>query len=154
MSQHDTLVGGVGTVRVGDLEITITPLSQAEETLLDRRLMKAGADLAGDNYTRCAGVLKAAEANPADRLEMVKEIARVTIGQGDKEGKAPLSGSAFFEFRFGPDGLPIELLARGKRATPGLTLEGLRAVVTAANADEVAGQLIRVIEQKGPSGKE
>lgn len=147
-TQEERLVGGVGAVRVGDLEITLTPLSQSEETLLRRRLRLASAEHAADNYTRCRDVLDAAKDSPADRSEMLREIARLTVSEG--KGKLPLDGAALFDFRLGPHFLPVELFARAKKATPGLTLEGLRAVVTEANADEVAARMLEVIAAGDP----
>ena len=148
MTQEQKLVGGTGVVTVGELEITITPLSQSEESMLLRKLRIASAEHAADNYTRCRGILEAAKEFPADRAEMVREVARTTIAAG--KDKLPLDGAALFDFRFGPHFLPVELFTRGKKATPGLSLEGLKAVVTEVNADEVASALLEVIEGSDP----
>ncbi len=146
MSQQEKSVGAVGLIRVAGLEITITPLSQGEELLLDRTLRRAAQEAHGDLYTPCKPLLEAMRDAPADRLEAVREITRLTAS------RAGVSAAAVFDFRTSAEGLALEIFARGRRATPGLTLDGLRAVVTAANADEVAGALFELIEA-GPEKK-
>jgi hypothetical protein len=140
MSQPESSVGAVGLVRVGDLEVTVAPLPQAEEIALDRELRRAAEAHYGDHYTRCKPVLDAMKESPADRLEAVREIVRLAAA------KAPLSAAALHEYRISEHGLAIELYARGKRATPGLDRKGLAAVVTAANADAVAAALFELLD--------
>lgn len=140
----ESTVGGAGVVRIGNLLLTLTPLSLAEETALERLLRRSAAEAAGDNYTRCAAILAAM--NPTDRAEAVREIARRTMNAGDPRGLGPVDQTAYVEFRFGPQGLPLELLHRARKATPGLDLAGLRACITEANADDVAAQLLDVLE--------
>ena len=142
---HDTKsVGAVGLIRVGDLEITVTPLSQIEELALDRQLRRGAEAEAGDHYTRCRAELDAMRDFPGDRLEFLREIARATLR------KEPLSPAAVYEFRCSAAGVALELFARGRKATPGLALAGLRAVVTMENADQIAAALFELIEGGDP----
>jgi predicted ThiF/HesA family dinucleotide-utilizing enzyme len=136
----EKLVGGTGIVTIGELEITIVPLSQAEESILDRRLRKEAEKAAGDHYTRCLPILTAAKDSPADRLEMLREIPRMAVRRDS------LSGQAFWEFRNSPKGVALELFSRGKKMTPGLTQKGLESVITEDNVDEVADQIVGIIE--------
>lgn len=138
MSASET-VGAVGIVRVGDLEITVTPLSQAEEMALDRTLNRGAEVAAGDYYTRCKGILDATKDNPADRLEILREIARISIR------REPLSVAEVYAFRESPEGVAVELFHRGRKATPGLTLQGLRTVITEVNCDEVGVGLMELL---------
>lgn len=146
MSQHDKLVGGVGVVRVGDLEITVTPLAMVEERALRRLLLDRAAASATDYYTRCAKLLAAMKSQPVAYVEAVREITRLTaLGPAVSEAQ-------FDEYRDSPAGVAAELFARGRKATPGLTADGLAAAVTAANADDVADQMRRAVEGDGPNG--
>jgi len=144
MSQAEEKVGAVGLIRVAELEITVTPLEQFEELALDRELRKATEAEAGDHYTRCRPLLDAMPAG--DRLEAVREIVRLSAT------KAPLSEVAIFDFRCTPAGLAIELWWRGRKATPGLTREGLAAVITDENADRVAAGMFELLKG-GPDKK-
>lgn len=137
MSQSESTVGAVGMIRVAGLEITVTPLSQSEEMALDRALRKAAQEAAGDHFTRCKPLLDAMTAAQAhgDRLEAVREIVRMA---GRVE---PLSSTALWDYQNSAPGVALELYHRGRKATPGLTLAGLQAVVTEVNADEVSAAL-------------
>jgi hypothetical protein len=146
MSQSESSPGAVGLVRVAGLEITVTPLSQAEETALDRALRRGAEAAAGDVYTRCRAELKALESAPGDRLEFLRELARLAAR------KEPVSPVAFFDYRSSAAGVALELYHRGKRATPGLTLAGLEAVVTEVNADEVYAALQELLRGREGNG--
>jgi hypothetical protein len=143
-TQEQMLVGGVGVVRVGDLEVTVAPLPLSAESVLDRRLRRGAQERHGDYYTRCRAMLDAMADYPGDRLEAVREITRMTASG------AAVSAAAVVDFRLSPEGVALELYARGRGATPGLTLEGLKAIITEANVDEVAGQLHAAIEAGDP----
>lgn len=148
MSQDQQLIGAVGLIRVAGLEITITPLSEAEELALDRELRRAAEAAAGDHYTRCKPELDAMQKAGAtgDRIEFLRELARMSAR------REPLSDAAMFDFRNSPAGLVIELHARGRKATPGLERAALAAVITAAVADDVAIALMDLI-RGGPDKK-
>lgn len=146
MSQDAKLVGAVGLIRIGELEITITPLSQAHELALDRQLRKGTEAALGDYYSRCRAELDAMREYPGDRLELLREIARMAVR------KEPPSAVAVFDYRCSPAGLALELFSRGKRATPGLTLANLEAIITDINADEIAAALHELIAG-GPEDK-
>jgi hypothetical protein len=139
MNQSESHVGAVGLVRVGELEITVGPLSQAEELALDRELRKSAEAAAGDHYTRCKTLLDAAKDSPADRVEMLREIVRLTAT------KAGLSAAAMHDYRTGAAGVAIELYHRGRKHTPGLDRKGLAAVITEVNADAVAAALFELL---------
>lgn len=141
MSQDRKLVGGVGEVAVGPLVVTVTPLSQGDELRLRRQLRAAAERAAGDGWSRCKPILDAMTAAGAhgDRALAVAELVR------SAKRLEPLSEEAVFEFRAGPEGCALELFARGKAATPGLTLDGLRAAVTEANAPDVFAALLDAI---------
>jgi hypothetical protein len=139
MSQSEQAVGAVGLVRVGPLEITVTPLSQAEEMALDRALRRGAEAAAGDLFTRCKAELDALKESPADRAEFLRELARLAAR------KEPVSATAFFDYRCSAAGVALELFHRGKRGTPSLTLAGLEAVITEASADEVAVGLLELL---------
>lgn len=146
MSTAESAHGGVGIVRVGDLEITVTPLTIVEERALARVLRDEAEAAAGDYFTRCARLHAAMK--KVDReayLESVREITRI-VATG-----ATVSEQQLWEYRAGPAGLARELYHRGRKATPGLTLDGLRAVVTAENLDEVGAQLVAVLESADPN---
>jgi hypothetical protein len=145
MSQAEDTVGAVGEIRIDTLVITITPLSQAEELSLDRALRRGAEAAAGDHYTRCKPLLEAMRESPGDRLEAIREITRLTAT------RAPLSPAAFFEFRTSKDGLPIEIYARGKKATPGLDQKSLAAIITEENADRIAAALLDLLEGGDPN---
>jgi hypothetical protein len=144
LSSSQTLSGGVGTILIGTLEITISPLSQADEIKLDKKLRKAAESAAGDHYSRCKRELDAARDNPGDRLEMVREIVR----RADRREK--LGEPAFFEYRTGPEGTAQEVFARGKKSTDGLKLDALQAIITDENVDEVSAQLFEILENADP----
>ena len=145
MDQDKKQVGeAIGLVRIDAVEVTVTPLSQAEERSLDRALQRAAEADAGDHYTRCKPELDALKDSPADRIEFLREIARLSAK------REPLSLAAMIAFRDSPAGVAIELYHRGRRATPGLTLAALRAVVTDVNVDEVASALLDLIEGGDP----
>lgn len=147
MSQSEKQVGAIGLVRVGSLEITITPLSQADEMAFDRELRAAAGKAAGDYFTRCKPELDAMAAAGAtgDRVEFLREIARMA---GRKES---LSAVALWDFQNSAAGLPIELWWRGRKATPGLDRAGLAAVITDANADEIAAGLRELLKGDDPN---
>lgn len=147
--QDRTTVGGVGEVAVGPLSVTVTPLSQGDELRLARQLRAEAERLAGDGWTRCRPMLDAMSAAGAhaDRMHAVAELVR------SAKQKEPLSERAVFEFRSSAAGVVIELFARGKAATPGLTLDGLRAVVTEANAPDVFAAMMEVIQGGEPDAK-
>ena len=145
MGPAEAAAGGVGVVRVGDLLVTVTPLTLVEERALARLLRAEAEKHSADYFTRCAKLLQAMKAQPAAYLEAVREIVRLTA-----TGPA-VSDEQFVEFRASPAGLAHELYARGKKATPGLTREGLAAVVTDANCDDVGGQMVAVIEAGLPN---
>lgn len=137
--------GPVGAVRAGELLITITPLDMTGERALRRLLARAAAEAAGDYFTRCAKLLHAMRAVPGAYLEAVREITRLTA-----TGPA-VSDEQLFEFRQSPAGAALELFHRGRRATQGLTHEGLAAVITDANVDAVLGQLEAVLAGPDPN---
>jgi hypothetical protein len=145
MSAADRIVGGTGVVRVGPLEVTVTPLTMNEERALRRQLRAAAEAAATDHFTRCAKLLAAMRSQPAAYAEAVREIVRLTA-----TGPA-VSDEQFFEYRNSPAGVARELFARGKRATPGLDADGLAAVITDANVDDVIEQLTAVIEAGDPN---
>ena len=132
MSQPVT--GPVGVVAVGDLKITVTPLGMAGERALDRLLAKGAEESAADHFSkpRMKKLLGAMQGTPA-YSEAVREITRQTIG--------PVSAAQIGEYRDSPAGVALELFHRGRKATEGLTLAGLVAVITEANVDDVLMQL-------------
>ncbi|HEY1191307.1 MAG TPA: hypothetical protein VGE74_26975, partial [Gemmata sp.] len=109
------------------------------ERALRRALLKAAEEHTGDYFTRCGKLLKAMQAVPAAYLEAVREITRLTA-----TGPA-VSEEQFFEFRQSPAGVALELFHRGRKATPGLTADGLASIITDANVDEVFEQLQAVL---------
>jgi hypothetical protein len=147
--QDRTTVGGVGEVAVGPLLVTVTPLSQGDELRLSRQLRAEAERLAGDGWTRCRAMLEAmTEAGAhADRMHAVAELVR------SAKRKEPLSDEAVFDYRSSAAGVALELFARGKAATPGLTLDGLRAAVTEANAPDVFAAMMEVIQGGEPDAK-
>lgn len=145
MATADKTVGGVGVVRVGNLEITITPLTMVEERALRRQLRKAAEEEATDYFTRCAAMLAAMKSQPAAYMEAVREITRLTA-TGLK-----VSDEQFFEFRDSPAGVARELFARGKKATPGLDADGLAAIITKANVDDVIDQMEKAVKGDDPN---
>lgn len=145
MTQSDSIVGGCGVVHVGTLVVTITPLTMIEERALRRQLRSAAEKEATDYFTRCSRVLDAMRGQPAAYMEAVREITRIAA-TGPK-----LSDDQFFEFRTSPAGVARELFARGKRATPGLAADGLAAVITDANVDDVFAQMMAVVETGDPN---
>lgn len=139
------VTGPVGTVRVGELLVTVAPLTMTEERGVRRALLKAAEAHAGDHFTRCAKLLKAMQSVPAAYLEAVREITRLAA-----TGPA-VSDEQFFEFRQSPAGVALELFHRGHKATPGLAQAALAAVVTDANVDDVYEQLQAVLS--GPNDR-
>jgi hypothetical protein len=148
VSQVDKLVGGVGTVMVGTLEVTITPLSVIDERILDRKLLKAAQAAADDPYTEAAKTLKAAEANPAHLHVLLMEVAAIATR------KKFLSVGEFDDYRRSPAGVATEIFARGHKATPGLAAKELAAVITEFNAEEIHEAMKEVIANKGGSDDE
>jgi hypothetical protein len=146
MSEHAKLVGGVGVVLVGALEITVTPLSAKEEKILDRQLAKAAEALSEDPYTAARKTLKAAESNPADRLVLLQEIAAAATR------KQFLTVGEFNEYRMSSAGVALELFTRGKKATPGLVQKELAALVTEFNAEDIYDEMKTIITSKGEEG--
>lgn len=144
MSQIDAMAGGTGVVRVGALEVTVTPLTIAEERALDRSLSRAAKD-AADPFAACAKFLDSLKPHPAAYLEAVRELTRLAASPGP-------TPEQFFEFRQSPAGVARELFLRGRKATPGLTAEGLAAVVTMANVDDVLDQLRAITDQPDSAG--
>ena len=141
----DNASGPVGAVRVGDLLVTVTPLKMVEERALRRVLIKAAADAAGDYFTRCAKLLNAMKSTPAAYFKAVERITELAaIGP-------TVSEDQLFEFRESPAGVQIELFHRGRKATQGLTLDGLRAIITEANVDDVLFQMQLVQEGSNPN---
>lgn len=132
-------MSSVGIVRVGTLEITVTPLTKTEERGLRRQLRAAAEATATDYFTRCARLLDAMKAQPAAHTEAVREIVRLTA-LGPK-----VSEEQLLEYRVSPAGVAQELFTRGKVATPGLDLAGLAAVVTEANVEDVAAQMWDIV---------
>lgn len=131
------VLGGSGTVEVGNLCITVAPIGLAEEWRLMRELRRRAEQALGDPYTRCKAVLD--KMTPEDRAEAVREIVRSEI-RG-----TPLGLDAILQFRAtDPGWVAEELYVRGHKTTPGLTREGLRAVITSGNAEEVFERLMRV----------
>lgn len=131
MSQSQELAGATGLIRAAGLEITIAPLSHGEEIALDRALRRGVADV----YTLAAPELNALKEHPADRVEFLRELARVAAR------REPPSDAAVHDFRCSPKGVALELWFRGRARTPGLTLAALEAVVTEVNADALAAAL-------------
>jgi hypothetical protein len=146
VGQDSQVVGAVGEIHVGELVVTAMPLSQAEEMALDRALRKGAALAAGDPYTRARAALDAAKDSPADRLEMLREIARAAANG------VRVTPETVYDYRTSPAGVALELYHRGRKATPGLTLAGLEAVVTEANCDAVSASLFDLIAG-GPDEK-
>lgn len=145
MSQSQNLRGATGLIRVAGLEVTVTPLSQSEEIALDRALRRG----VGDVYTLAQPELDALKAHPADRLEFLRELARLAVR------REPPSPVALYDFRCSPKGVALELWFRGRRATTGLTLAALEAVITEVNADEVAAGIQNLLDgADGPPGAE
>lgn len=145
MSQAEKLVGATGLIRVAGLEITIVPLTTAEELALDRELRKGAAAASADVYTRCRPELDALKEYPADRVEFLRELARIAAR---REGPSP---TAIFEHQTSAAGVALELFSRGRKATPGLTLAAIEAVVTPVNAAEVFCAIQELL--KGPDEK-
>lgn len=147
--QDRKLVGGVGEVAVGSLSISITPLSQGDELRLRRQLRAAAESLAGDGWTRCKPILEAMTKSGAhgDRAIAVAELVR------SAKRVEPLSEEAVFDFRTSAEGVALELFARGKAATPGLSLDGLRSVITEANAPDVFAALLDIIDGGEPDAQ-
>jgi hypothetical protein len=143
MSEKQKLSGKVGDVLVGTLRVTIGPLSQAEETTLDKLLRKAAEAEAGDHYTRVKPMLAAAKDYPADRLEIIREATRNGVA------KAKLGQAAFWEYRTSPAGTATELYHRGRKYTEELKEDALAAVITEANVDEVSEQLFAILNPDG-----
>lgn len=141
----ENLVGGTGVVQVGELLITVTPLSQGEEVALRRRIRKAAEVASSDYFTRCARLLKAMEKQPGAYLEAVREITRLTATG------PTVSDDQVYEFRESVAGVAMELFTRGSKATSGLTLEGLQSCITDANVDDVLEQLGKAMGS-GPNG--
>ncbi|VTT99005.1 unnamed protein product [Gemmataceae bacterium] len=143
MSTASASPEGTGTVLVGSLEITVTPMSKVEERSLRRQLLAGAERDATDYFTRCSRLLDAMRGQPAAHTEAVREIVRLTA-LGPKVPEEQL-----LEYRASPAGVAQELFLRGKKATPGLTLDGLAAVVTGANVEEVAGQMWDIVSGEG-----
>ena len=143
MSQSVT--GPVGVVAVGDLRVTLTPLGIAGERALDRLLAKGAEGAAADPFTapRVRRLLAAMREEPFAYAEAVREITRQTL--------APVTAVQVAEYRESPAGVAAELYHRGRRATDGLTPEGLAAVVTEANVDDVLLQLEALWEAARPN---
>lgn len=139
MSTAQAPVGVTGIVRIGTLEITVTPMSKVEERSLRRQLRAAAEATATDYFTRCARLLDAMKAQPAAYTEAVREITRLTA-TGPK-----VSEEQLLEYRVSPAGVARELFVRGRTATPGLTAEGLAAIITEANVEDVAGQMWDIV---------
>lgn len=132
------LLSGHGIVPVAGLQVYITPLSAEEELLLVRELRRRAQEYYGSPYQRVRGML--AELPEADRLVVLQELARAAIR------KEPLSVDALDDYALSdPDWIAYELWLRGRKATPGLTLEGLSAVINPANALEVASALRQAV---------
>lgn len=142
MSEQST--GAVGMIRIDALEITITPLKQSEERALRRRLLKEAAEAAGDYFTRCAKLLAAMRSQPGAYLKAIETITTLTATG------PTVSEDQLYEYRESPAGVALELYVRGKKATPGLELAGLRAIVTDANVDELIESLREVLEGAAP----
>lgn len=128
------LLSGHGTVEVGGLLITITPLSAHEELLLGRELRRRASQYYGSPYSRIKSML--AEMSEAERVLVLQEMTRAAIRQDG------LSWEALDEFATtNPDWVAYELYRRGRAATPGLTYEGLRAIINDSNVAEVAARM-------------
>ncbi len=138
------MTGAVGVVTVGELQVTVTPLTMIEERALRRVMEKEALTAATDYYTRSVKLLDAMRSNPFAYEIAIKQLVTLTA-TGPK-----LSDEQFYEFRTSPAGVAIELWHRGRKATPGLTLAGLQAVITEANADSVTFQLETIAESAGP----
>jgi hypothetical protein len=141
----DKIVGGVGVVRVGNLEITITPLTMVGERSLGRQLRAAAEAAASDYFTRCAKLLAAMKGQPAAYKFAVERIVDNTC-LGPK-----VSEDQFWEYRDSPAGAARELFARGKKATPGLDLASLAAIITDENVDDVIEQMKQVVKGDDPN---
>lgn len=132
------ILGGAGVIEVAGLLVTITPLTWREELQLQRRLLQKAEEYYGDPYKRVAPML--AHMAPADRQVAVQELVRLAVK------KEPLAPEAIAAYRStNPEWVAEETYLRGKKATQGLTLEGLKAVINEVNAPEVFEQLWRVI---------
>lgn len=138
------MVGATGIVTIGNLQITVTPLTMTEERALRRVLLKSAEQAATDYYTRCARLLDAMRTNPLAYTAAINKIVELTA-TGPK-----VSDEQFYEFRTSPEGVRIELFHRGRKATQGLTLDGLSAIITEANVDDVIGQLDEIAESANP----
>ena len=142
MSQHDTTVGGVGVVHVGDMCITITPLAQKDERVLMKKLRKAAERAAvADNPVERPAVKKllaGLQSVPVAYLESIRELTRMAA-------TSTLTDSQLWAFRESPEGVAIELYERGRAATPGLDAKALAACITEMNADEVFEEMVGII---------
>jgi len=149
----NTAGGGFGAVRIpgagGSVyEVIVAPLDFPQEVGAEMHMRsEAKREYLGAGLVeRMRPVL---DALPLElKVEAVREMVRLqAFGVVDE--------AAMKQFRISPSGLAIDLWHRGKAHTPGLTLEKLRAIITEANAPEVAAQLHEIIMLRGrPVGSE
>lgn len=144
MSQQENTVGGVGVVDVAGVQVTIAPLSQKEERLLWRRLRKgAEQDQSSTSLFERPAVkrlLTSLQSVPAAYVESIRELTRLAAAADE------VTETRLFAFRGSPAGVALELFERGRKATPGLDLAGLQALITDINADDVFEEMMAIVE--------
>jgi len=143
----NTAGGGYGAVRIPGAggtvyEVIVAPLDFPQEVGAEMHMRAEAAReyLGAGMVERMRPVL---DALPPDlKVEAVREMVRIQASGAVEE-------ATMRQFRVSPTGLAIDLWHRGKAHTPGLTLEKLRAIITEANAPEVAAQLHEIIMLRG-----
>ena len=157
MSEIENATGGVGVVHVGDMLVTVAPLSTLDEKKLWKTFRAAAIKRAkeetsslfdGPNVKRLLQSMAAA--SPQAYLESVRELTRIAADRDRAVAKGEIGEDEVFGFRASPQGVAIELFERGKASTPGLVLESLKAVITDANLDDVGTELYALIEAGRP----
>lgn len=137
--------GKTGTVQLGDKELTVGAMSQADEDRLFARLRDALKQQVGSYYKANRAMID--DADPRDRAVIVETLTRMEASQ------EPASPRAVLQFRRTPKGCALELFVRAKKYHPEISLKEVEAVITDANSYEVAAAIEDAIAAEDASGK-
>ena len=133
-----------GVVRIGAVELGLTPLTPAETRALRKRMRAQAVAAAPDPYTLAAPTLKRMrEAGDADAWR--EAVARVAeIAASPRHDPDP-------EWFTTPEACAVQLHAYSRRCSPGVTLDAIRAIVTEYNADDLFAQMAAALLPPAPA---
>lgn len=138
-------VGKVGSVDIGGRIFTVGTLTQGEEIRLFDRLRDMLKAKEGTFLKANQQLL--AESEPQDRHVIIAELVRM------EALREPLSSQAVLRFRCrDPKAVAFELHTRSKKYHPEVQLAEIEAIITEANAIEVAEQIEAAISGVDPKG--